>query len=201
MGWFTRVKEGITTSTEDKKETPEGLWYKCPECSEITTSARITRTTCGSATSASTTRRSGAPSTSASSSTTASTRRSGRKLIAGDPLKFEDTKKYTDRLSEDPQGHRAERCAARCRRQTGQAAGRDRLHGFPLHRRQHGQRGGRKDRHGHRCGHETEMPVDHHQQERWGPHDGSGLQPDADGEDQRQTDPARQERACPTSAW
>jgi acetyl-CoA carboxylase carboxyl transferase subunit beta len=38
MGWFTRVKEGITTSTEEKKETPEGLWYKCPECDEIMTS-------------------------------------------------------------------------------------------------------------------------------------------------------------------
>ena len=38
MGWFTRVKEGITTSTEEKKETPEGLWYKCPECAEIMTS-------------------------------------------------------------------------------------------------------------------------------------------------------------------
>ena len=38
MGWFTRTKEGITTSTEEKKETPEGLWYKCPECDEIMTS-------------------------------------------------------------------------------------------------------------------------------------------------------------------
>ncbi|HYG53147.1 MAG TPA: acetyl-CoA carboxylase, carboxyltransferase subunit beta [Flavobacteriales bacterium] len=37
MGWFTRVKEGITTETKDKKETPEGLWYKCPECGEVVT--------------------------------------------------------------------------------------------------------------------------------------------------------------------
>ena len=36
-GWFKRVKEGITTETKDKKETPEGLWYKCPECSEVVT--------------------------------------------------------------------------------------------------------------------------------------------------------------------
>ena len=28
MGWFKRNKEGITTSTKDKKETPEGLWHK-----------------------------------------------------------------------------------------------------------------------------------------------------------------------------
>ena len=37
MGWFTRVKEGIT-ATEEKKETPEGLWYKCPSCKEVMTS-------------------------------------------------------------------------------------------------------------------------------------------------------------------
>jgi len=35
MGWFKRIKEGITTSTKDKKETPEGLWYKCPKCSNV----------------------------------------------------------------------------------------------------------------------------------------------------------------------
>jgi acetyl-CoA carboxylase carboxyl transferase subunit beta len=32
MSWFKRVKEGITTSTEDKKYTPDGLWHKCPRC-------------------------------------------------------------------------------------------------------------------------------------------------------------------------
>jgi acetyl-CoA carboxylase carboxyl transferase subunit beta len=35
MSWFNRKKEGITTSTEEKKETPEGLWYKCPSCKKI----------------------------------------------------------------------------------------------------------------------------------------------------------------------
>lgn len=33
--WFKRIKEGITTSTREKKETPEGLWYKCPQCKNI----------------------------------------------------------------------------------------------------------------------------------------------------------------------
>lgn len=33
--WFKRIKEGITTSTREKKETPEGLWYKCPSCKNI----------------------------------------------------------------------------------------------------------------------------------------------------------------------
>jgi acetyl-CoA carboxylase carboxyl transferase subunit beta len=38
MSWFKRIKEGITTSTKDKKETPEGLWYKCSGCKHIMTS-------------------------------------------------------------------------------------------------------------------------------------------------------------------
>lgn len=35
MAWFKRKKEGIQTSTKDKKETPEGLWYKCPKCQTV----------------------------------------------------------------------------------------------------------------------------------------------------------------------
>ena len=30
--WFKRIKKGILTSTKDKKDAPEGLWEKCPEC-------------------------------------------------------------------------------------------------------------------------------------------------------------------------
>lgn len=30
--WFRRRKKGITTSTKDKKESPDGLWNKCPQC-------------------------------------------------------------------------------------------------------------------------------------------------------------------------
>ncbi|HMS29435.1 MAG TPA: acetyl-CoA carboxylase, carboxyltransferase subunit beta [Saprospiraceae bacterium] len=37
MSWFTRLKEGISTATKSKKETPDGVWYKCPECNETTT--------------------------------------------------------------------------------------------------------------------------------------------------------------------
>lgn len=32
MSWFKRVKEGIVTSTKDKKETPDGLWHQCSRC-------------------------------------------------------------------------------------------------------------------------------------------------------------------------
>lgn len=35
--WFKRIKKGILTSTAEKKETPEGLWTKCPECNYICT--------------------------------------------------------------------------------------------------------------------------------------------------------------------
>lgn len=37
MGWFKRLKEGISTATKGKKETPDGIWFKCPECNEMTT--------------------------------------------------------------------------------------------------------------------------------------------------------------------
>ena len=32
MAWFKREKKGIITSTEDKKEAPDGIWNKCPSC-------------------------------------------------------------------------------------------------------------------------------------------------------------------------
>ena len=35
--WFKRIKKGISTKTSEKKETPEGLWVKCPECNFICT--------------------------------------------------------------------------------------------------------------------------------------------------------------------
>jgi len=37
MGWFKRAKEGIHTPTQEKKETPEGLWHKCSSCDDVIT--------------------------------------------------------------------------------------------------------------------------------------------------------------------
>jgi acetyl-CoA carboxylase carboxyl transferase subunit beta len=37
MGWFKRFKEGIQTATKYKRETPEGLWFKCTRCGETST--------------------------------------------------------------------------------------------------------------------------------------------------------------------
>jgi len=38
MSWFKRIKQGVTTKSKEKKEIPEGLWYKCPECKHVMTS-------------------------------------------------------------------------------------------------------------------------------------------------------------------
>ena len=37
MAWFKRKDKGIQTSTEDKKDTPKGLWYKTPSGKVIDT--------------------------------------------------------------------------------------------------------------------------------------------------------------------
>jgi acetyl-CoA carboxylase carboxyl transferase subunit beta len=97
MGWFTRVKEGITTSTEDKKETPEGLWYKCPECSEIVTSEDHENNlwVCHKCQYH---ERMGSKEYFSLLFDDGKYKEIGD-LVAGDPLKFEDTKKYVDRLS------------------------------------------------------------------------------------------------------
>ena len=32
MGWFKRLREGIQTTTSEKKEVPDGFWQKCKAC-------------------------------------------------------------------------------------------------------------------------------------------------------------------------
>ena len=39
--WFRRIKKGISTKTSEKKETPEGLWTKCPQCNYICTMTEL----------------------------------------------------------------------------------------------------------------------------------------------------------------
>lgn len=41
MGWFKRLKDGIQTATKYKKETPDGLWYKCKSCNELSTMKEV----------------------------------------------------------------------------------------------------------------------------------------------------------------
>jgi acetyl-CoA carboxylase carboxyl transferase subunit beta len=41
MAWFKREKKGINTATEEKKEAPDGLWNKCPNCKKALHSADL----------------------------------------------------------------------------------------------------------------------------------------------------------------
>ena len=42
MGWFKRLTEGIQTSTQNKKEAPDGLWRKCKGCGKTNTVKELT---------------------------------------------------------------------------------------------------------------------------------------------------------------
>lgn len=39
--WFRRIKKGILTGTHEKKEAPDGLWHKCPECKHTVTTKEL----------------------------------------------------------------------------------------------------------------------------------------------------------------
>src|SRR5688572_16825220 len=99
MSWFKRIKEGITTSTKEKKETPEGLWYKCPECKKITPSAEHAANQWVCPNCEYHERISSAEYFQVLFDNNEFTELDPN-LTAGDPLQFTDTKKYTDRLSD-----------------------------------------------------------------------------------------------------
>jgi acetyl-CoA carboxylase carboxyl transferase subunit beta len=99
MGWFKRIKEGITTSTKEKKETPEGLWYKCPSCKKINTSTdhannKYVCNSCGYH------ERVGSTEYFEIIFDDNQFTELHENMISGDPLEFSDTKKYKDRLRE-----------------------------------------------------------------------------------------------------
>ena len=98
MGWFKRSKEGIQTSTKDKKETPEGLWHKCPKCKVIVSVEDHAKNTwvcqnCGHHD------RINAREYFSILFDEGKFQELNPKMSSGDPLKFEDTKKYTDRYN------------------------------------------------------------------------------------------------------
>lgn len=99
MGWFKRKTEGIQTSTKDKKETPEGLWYKCPKCQTVVTTEDHEKNgyVCERC---SYHERIGSEEYFQIVFDDGKYRELDKKLTSGDPLKFEDTKKYTDRVKE-----------------------------------------------------------------------------------------------------
>ena len=42
MAWYKRIKKGIQTMTSEKKEAPDGVWWKCPTCKETFPSEDVT---------------------------------------------------------------------------------------------------------------------------------------------------------------
>lgn len=99
MSWFKRIKEGITTSTREKKETPEGLWYKCPQCKAIHPTREHTDN-CHVCIKCGYHDRIGSAEYFAIIFDDNLFEEYNANLISGDPLHFVDTKKYTDRLQE-----------------------------------------------------------------------------------------------------
>ncbi|MFT6814324.1 MAG: acetyl-CoA carboxylase carboxyl transferase subunit beta [Sphingobacteriales bacterium] len=97
MSWFKRVREGILTSTEEKKETPEGIWKKCPSCKEVlhreeTADNLFVCVNCNHH------MRVGSEVYFNIFFDEGKYTELFANLQAGDPLKFEDTKKYKERL-------------------------------------------------------------------------------------------------------
>ncbi|MFM8595746.1 MAG: acetyl-CoA carboxylase, carboxyltransferase subunit beta [Flavobacteriales bacterium] len=97
MAWFKRNKEGITTSTSEKMEVPEGLWVRCSNCKTLYTSEDLQRNNyvCDRC---SHHERIGAQEYFELIFDDAKYKELDEKLVSGDPLGFVDTKKYTDRL-------------------------------------------------------------------------------------------------------
>ena len=99
MGWFKRIKDGITTATEEKKETPEGLWYQCPKCKHIASSEDHQTSLwvceqCGHH------ERINSKEYFSILFDEEKFEELDTNMTACDPLKFEDTKKYTVRLKQ-----------------------------------------------------------------------------------------------------
>jgi acetyl-CoA carboxylase carboxyl transferase subunit beta len=99
MGWFKRLKEGITTSTIEKRETPEGLWYKCPSCKKIHTAQEHKGNNhvcseCGYH------ERIGSEEYFQIIFDDNQFTELHENLVSGDPLNFTDTKNYKDRLKD-----------------------------------------------------------------------------------------------------
>ena len=97
MGWFKRIKHGILTPTKEKKETPEGLWYKCPSCNSVVPQDDHLENLsvcleCNHH------ERVSAANYFDIIFDDKKWSEINKNLTSGDPLNFKDTKKYTDRL-------------------------------------------------------------------------------------------------------
>lgn len=97
MGWFKRMTEGIRTPTKEKKETPEGLWYKCRKCNHVVSSDEHAHNYWVCEKCKYHERISSQQYFQILFDNNRYTEINPH-IISGDPLSFEDTKKYADRL-------------------------------------------------------------------------------------------------------
>ena len=97
MSWFKRNKEGITTTTSEKKEVPESLWSRCSNCKTIFTKGDLEKLNyvCDRC---SHHERIGSEEYFSMIFDGGKYTELNAKVKPGDPLSFEDTKKYTDRV-------------------------------------------------------------------------------------------------------
>ncbi len=94
--WFKRKEKGIQTATEEKKDTPKGLWYKSPtgkivESEELAKNHYVSPEDDYHV-------RIGSKEYFEIMFDDNSFTELDQKLTSKDPLKFEDTKKYSERL-------------------------------------------------------------------------------------------------------
>jgi acetyl-CoA carboxylase carboxyl transferase subunit beta len=98
MSWFTRKNKGIVTPTTEKKETPDGLWYKTPDGEIIETKVleenNFVTPTEGYHV------RIGSKEYFDIIFDDCKYKELDADLKSADPLEFEDTKKYSDRIKE-----------------------------------------------------------------------------------------------------
>ncbi len=96
MAWFKRTEKGIQTSTEEKKDTPKGLWYKSPtgkivESEELAKNFYVSPEDDYHV-------RIGSKEYFEIIFDDNKYKELDANLVSKDPLRFEDTKKYSERL-------------------------------------------------------------------------------------------------------
>jgi acetyl-CoA carboxylase carboxyl transferase subunit beta len=98
MFWFKRKDKKVVTETKDKKEIPEGLWYKCPKCKVVVSSDEHQQHlwVCQNCTHH---ERINSKEYFGLLFDNGVFKELDVEMNSSDPLKFLDTKKYTDRLS------------------------------------------------------------------------------------------------------
>lgn len=98
MGWFKRKEKGIITPTNEKKETPDGLWYKTPG-GQIIEREELKRNNYVSPTDGFHVRI-GPDEYFHIIFDDGKCKEFNEKMHSADPLGFEDTKKYKDRIKQ-----------------------------------------------------------------------------------------------------